>query len=209
MLSSEAFDRWAGSYDADVRDCARRDDYPFAGYFDALETLFSLVRTREGAEVLDLGFGTAVLTQQLYTQGHPVSGVDFSAEMLALAREKMPDAQLFRYDLTEGLPPELSARQFDFILASYSLHHLTDSQKVDFLSMLRRNLTQDGVILIADVSFESRASLNLCREACGGEWDDEECYFVLDELREALPEYDIDAIPMSFCADVLILTPAE
>lgn len=209
MLSSEAFDRWADSYDEDVRQCAEQDDYPFAGYFDALDQLYTLVRSREDTSVLELGFGTAVLMQRLYEKGHRITGVDFSAEMVKHTQAKLPNACLYQYDLTDGLPPELTGKQFDFIVASYVLHHLNDAQKVDFFHLLRQYLMSDGAVLVADVSFESRTALAQCREACEPGWDDEEAYFVVDELRAALPEYDIDTIPMSFCADVLIFTPVE
>lgn len=209
MLSSEAFDRWAESYDADVRECAQKEEYPFAGYFDALEQLFELADSREGASVLELGYGTGLLAKRLCDKGHPVTGVDFSAEMNARAAAAMPDARLFIYDFSEGLPPQLADERYDFIIASFALHHLTDSKKAELLRSLRGRLKPDGAVLLADVSFESREAMNLCREAYGDEWDDEEFYFIVEELREALPEYDIDTIPMSFCADVLILTPAE
>ena len=38
--------------------------------------------------VLDIGFGTGVLTAKLYEQGHSIYGFDFSANMIAIAKEK-------------------------------------------------------------------------------------------------------------------------
>ena len=46
-------------------------------------------------------------------------------------------------------------------------------------------------------------------EAYEDGWDDSEFYLVRDELEQALPQFDVDCIPISFCADVLILSPAE
>lgn len=40
------------------------------------------------ASVLDIGFGTAVLTAKLYEQGCTIYGQDFSSRMLELASEK-------------------------------------------------------------------------------------------------------------------------
>ena len=51
--------------------------------------------------------------------------------------------------------------------------------------------------------------LEACREAYGAEWDDGEYYLVRDELESALPRFDVDCIPISFCADVMILSPAD
>lgn len=209
MFSSEVFDRWAKDYDETVRACAVQGEYPFAGYFDALDQLFTLADSRRGASVLDLGFGTAALTRRLWEQGHPITGVDFSPEMVAIAAAKMPGAELYRFDFAAGLPPELDGRRFDFIVASYALHHLTDPQKYTFLRTLRGRLNPDGAVLIADLCFPTRAALEECRAAYGDEWDDGEYYFVEAELRAALPEYHIDAIPVSFCGDVLILSPED
>lgn len=210
MLSAEAFDRWSASYDADVRACVEADEYPFAGYFDALEQLAELVNSRDGSmTVLDLGIGTGVLAARLAENGHSIFGVDFSLDMLDSAAQKLPDAFLFQHDLTQGLPNALMSLRADFIIASYSLHHLTDAQKVELLRALRWNLKPDGVILLADVSFPTRVHMEECREAYADVWDAEECYLIEDELRAALPEYHIDTIPVSFCADVWILTPED
>ena len=95
-------------------------------------------------------------------------------------------------------------RRYDFIIATYSLHHLTDQQKTVFLTDLLNRLNEGGCILIGDVAFETRASLDRCREAAGDEWDDEEIYFVADELRRSFPTLSFEKI--SHGAGVLSLT---
>lgn len=60
------------------------------------------------------------------------------------------------------------------------------------------------MILIGDVAFESRDKLNQCRQETGDEWDDEEIYFVFDELRTVFPHLTFTQI--SYCAGVLTLT---
>ena len=67
----------------------------------------------------------------------------------------------------------------------------------------------EGVIVLGDVSFPTREGLEAVREAYEEAWDDSEFYLVRDELEQALPLFDVDCIPISFCADVLILSPAE
>ena len=82
-------------------------------------------------------------------------------------------------------------------------------EKYAFFRALRPFLAPEGAILVGDVSFPTRQGLEQCQEAYGAEWDAEEFYFVREELEQALPEYHLDAIPISFCADILILTPEE
>ena len=59
------------------------------------------------------------------------------------------------------------------------------------------------------MSFPDREGLEAVREAYEADWDDSEFYLVREELEAALPQFDVDCIPISFCADVLILSPAE
>lgn len=207
-MNAAGFDRWQATYDADVLTCDAAGEYPFAGYSQLMEQLFQLVHSREGVSVLELGCGTGLLAKRLTEQGHPVTAVDFSEKMLEQAAKNAPSATLYRASLP-ALPPEIMQMQFDCIVAAYSLHHLQDEEKYEFLRALRERLAPEGAILLGDVSFPSRKGLEECREAYGEEWDDTEYYFVRDELEAALPEYHLDAIPISFCADVLILTPEE
>lgn len=203
MLDSKGFDLWADGYDRAVGLSDEERSYPFAGYKDVLGSIFRTVMEKERAVVLDLGFGTGTLTTKLYENGCTVYGQDFSARMIELASAKMPGAHLVQGDLTQGLAEPLRQRRYDFILATYSLHHLTDAEKIALLRLLRERLNPGGKILIGDVAFQSRAQLEQCRETAGDEWDEEEIYFVAEELREAFPELRFRQC--SFCAGVLSL----
>ncbi len=203
MLDSKGFDLWADGYDEAVGLTEEENRYPFAGYKAVLSEICRAVLSVPRARVLDLGFGTGTLTARLYEQGCEIYGQDFSARMIALAHEKMPKARLYQGDFSCGLAEPLRALRFDFIVASYSLHHLTDERKRSLLAELRGYLRDGGKILIGDVAFRSRAELEACRTEAGEEWDDEEFYFVVDELKTAFP--DLLFLPKSSCAGVLIL----
>lgn len=128
-------------------------------------------------------------------------------KMIELASKKMPGAHLYQGDFTKGLKKPLLNRSYDFIVATYSLHHLTDKQKIAFLRTLRSCLKENGRILIGDVAFKTRDQWNQCRKEAGDEWDDEEIYFVFDELREVFP--DLTFTEISSCAGILTLTRGE
>lgn len=117
--------------------------------------------------MLDIGFGTGTLAARLYQHGCVIFGQDFSARMLEAASAKMPKAQLYQGDFSRGLVPQLQGQTFDFITATYSLHHLTLEGKRDFLAQLRRQLAPEGEILIGDVAFRTQAELEACRKAAG------------------------------------------
>ena len=203
MLDKNGFDLWADGYDKAVGLSEEENTYPFAGYKSVLCGIFRIVMCKKNAVVLDLGFGTGVLTEKLYENGCTVFGQDFSARMLKIASRKMPSAQLYQGDLTKGLAQPLRERRYDFIIATYSLHHLTDGQKLSFLRNLLDNLKDNGRILIGDVAFETRDTLEQCRQQAGDEWDDEESYFVAEELKRVFPNLTFTKI--SFCAGILTL----
>lgn len=121
--------------------------------------------------------------------------------MIELASEKMAGAHLYQGDFTQGLVEPLQAQNYDFIVATYSLHHLTDEQKVSFLRVLQDHLNPGGQILIGDVAFENRSQLEQCRKDVGDEWDDDEIYFVVDELKGEFPELGFKRT--SHCSGVL------
>lgn len=208
VLDAAGFDAWQARYDADVAACEAAGEYPFAGYTDLQQQIFDIVHAREGASALDLGCGTGRMAARLTAAGHPVCMVDFSAAMLEAAAKNAPGAEAVSAEL-EQVPEKLAGRQFDCIYAAYSIHHLPDGEKYALLTALRPLLAPEGVIVLGDVSFPDRSGLEAVREAYGDEWDDTEHYLVRDELEAALPEYDVDCIPISFCADVLILSPAD
>lgn len=203
MLDSAGFDLWADGYDRSVGLSEEENSYPFAGYKAVLNHIYRRVMSKPGAAVLDLGFGTGNLTRRLWEGGCQVYGMDFSPRMIELAREKMPGAHLCQGDFALGLPPELAGRRYDFIVATYSLHHLTDAGKVELLQDLLALLNSGGELLIGDVAFGRRDELEACRTAAGEEWDEEEIYFVCEELRPQFP--GLTFTPCSHCAGVLTL----
>ena len=88
MLNNKGFDLWADGYDKSVGLSDEANTYPFAGYKKVLAAIFQTVMQTPNASVLDIGFGTAVLTAKLYEQGCTIYGQDFSSRMIELASEK-------------------------------------------------------------------------------------------------------------------------
>ena len=203
MLNGKEFDLWADGYDKAVGISDEESTYPFAGYKKVLGFIFKTIMETANAVVLDIGFGTGTLTTKLYEQGCSIYGQDFSTRMIALASEKMPYAHLYQGDFSKGLVEPLRDRRYDYIVATYSLHHLTDTQKRVFLSELRDHLKENGKIIIGDVAFETRKDLEQCKLKAGDTWDNDEIYFVVEELRKDFPGLSFTQI--SDCAGVLML----
>ena len=207
MLDDKGFDLWADGYDRSVGLSDETGTYPFAGYRAVLGEIYRRVLAAPGREVLDIGFGTGTLTAALYARGCRIFGQDFSPRMIELAREKMPGAVLCQGDFSQGLAEELTRRRYDAIVATYSLHHLTDARKIAFLRELQGLLNAGGCIYVGDVAFATRAELAACARQAGDAWDADEIYFVYDELRPSLP--GLRFTPLSPCAGLLELPARE
>lgn len=203
MLDNKGFNLWADNYDKSVGLSDEDGTYPFAGYKTILNAIYNRVLSASSKNVLDIGFGTGTLTSKLYDRGCMIYGQDFSDRMLELAQEKMPNAKLFQGDFSNGLAEPLLQQKYDAIIATYSLHHLTDLQKITFLKNLLLLLNEGGCIYIGDVAFESREALQKCMDAVGDEWDNDEIYFVYDELKLYFPTMQFEQ--MSNCAGIITL----
>ena len=184
MRNENGFDLWAQDYDKSVGLSEEANSYPFAGYKKVLGEIFNRILAGTGRNILDLGLGTGTLTAKLYEHGCTIWGQDFSKRMLEIAQAKMPDAHLYQGDFSRGLVEELAAQKYDCIVATYTLHHLTDPKKIDFLRTLLSKLRPGGRIYIGDVAFETRSALEACREKSGDIWDDQEAYFVYEEIKQ-------------------------
>jgi SAM-dependent methyltransferase len=94
-----------------------------------------------GAPVLELGCGTGRITRGLLALGHPVTGVDFSAEMLA----HMPDAARTVLHDIETL--RLGER-FDAVALTSNMVSGPDAQALAFLRTARAHVAPQGVVVI-------------------------------------------------------------
>lgn len=207
MLDKQGFNLWADNYDQTVKVSEDNNEYPFAGYKQILNHIYNEVMQKSSSNVLDIGFGTAVLTSQLYERGHSIDGLDFSDEMITIAKEKMPNARLLEWDIKKGLPSQISENRYDSIVSTYTLHHLNDEEKIEFINRLLPLLKEGGKIYIGDVVFQNREDLNRCRQENLHHWDDDEFYFVFNEFESDLGNScHVLFQPFSHCGGVITIS---
>lgn len=200
------FDRWAPSYDADVAGGA---GFPFDGYARVLARVVELAAVEPGMDVLELGPGTGNLTERLAAAGANVWAVDFSAEMLARAKAKVPAARFAQAGLMDDFPPAFS-RPFGRVVSTYTFHELPMADKLVLLRRLAADyLAPGGHIVIGDIGFADAAALDETRTAAGDEWD-EEHYWIEDETASALRGAGLSLAweQLSFCGMVVLLRAA-
>ncbi len=206
MLDSKGFDLWSNNYDKVVSVSDEDNAYPFAGYKSVLGEIYKIIRNRDVCDILDIGFGTGILTKKLYDDGYKIFGIDFSKEMIKIASEKMPNANLIEFDFSKGFPKKVNNKNFDIIISSYAIHHISDEQKKDYILELTKHLNENGLIIFGDVIFETKKDMEECKTQAGDYWDDEEYYIIVEEIKKQLPSLKIDFIKKSYCSGVLVIT---
>jgi methionine biosynthesis protein metW len=204
LLDNKGFDLWYDDYDKSVGLSDYDNTYPFAGYKEILNKIYNEVLALSSQKVLDIGFGTGNLTTKLYEKGIEIYGQDFSQEMLNHALAKMPKANLYLKDISEGLDESLKENKYDAIIATYSLHHLEDKEKILFIKSLIPLLADGGKIFIGDVAFKTSEELESCKEQAGKYWDNDEIYFVYDEIKNYFSSINFEKV--SYCSGVIIIS---
>ena len=103
-----------------------------AGWDGARTALEGAIRDLPPARTLDAACGTGFMTRNLRGE---VVALDQSEAMVAIARERLPDAQVVRGDALALPFPDGS---FDRVFASYFYCHLEEPDRVRFLAEARR-----------------------------------------------------------------------
>lgn len=175
-------DPWARAYDAKVRDEAN----PIrAGYAALLAWTLSSAQIAEDDVVLDLGAGTGNAAAGI-PMAKRVVAVDVSERMLAQAPSKLahlPWVEILKADLLEVFERDLPA--FDAILATYSVHHLTEEEKAELYRRIHAGLEPRGRVVIGDLMFEDQAA----KRDLAARWTDEERAQILRSVEEEFPFY--------------------
>ena len=116
---------------------------PWAGWKPLLPHLDGLPPK---PRVLDLGCGNGRFGRYLTEHLGPVryTGVDYSPEMLEIARERLPGARLLARDMVREAPP---AGPFDLTVCFGFLHHVPGrAQRLDLVRALAGALAPGGLL---------------------------------------------------------------
>jgi len=111
--AAEGYSVWASTYDTDYNPLIDLDNAVLGPMLDRYEP----------GHALDAACGTGRWAAHLSERGHVVVGVDQSAEMLEVARAKLPRAEVKQGEL-ESLP--LPNASVDLVVCSLALTHLRE-----------------------------------------------------------------------------------
>ncbi|GHD19574.1 hypothetical protein GCM10007147_10570 [Nocardiopsis kunsanensis] len=134
----------ANDYDSFARAYAADNDNNLQNAYYERPAMVALAGQVSGRRILDAGCGAGPLSAALRDAGAHMSGIDASAQMLALARQRLGDqAELRVGDLSEPLP--FADGAFDDVVASLVLHYLRDWGPT--LAEMRRVLRPGGRLI--------------------------------------------------------------
>jgi putative AdoMet-dependent methyltransferase len=205
------FDQWAAGYDAAVAQDHEADNFPFAGYERLLAATFAAAGARPGQRILELGVGTGNLAAHFVAADCAVYGLDFSAAMLAQARARLPQLHLAQADLLTAWPLTAALR-FDRIVAAYVLHEFDLPTKIGLLRRAANHyLVSDGLILVADIAFETVGQREAAARRWADLWDEAEFYWAADEALAACAAAGLtaDYRQISNCAGLFAIRRQE
>lgn len=109
---------------------------------DPLWRRFLVSRLPPGGHVLDVATGTGLVAAELIRRGFEVTGVDQSAEMLAIARRRFGDTVELVEASANALPFDDSA--FDHVTFTYLLRYVDDPAKA--LAEIARVVRPGGTV---------------------------------------------------------------
>ena len=150
------FDEWAGSYDADIYDTTRPDQFTFKDYDRVLDKVIDYcdLPGNTYSRALDIGIGTGNLAGRFLSAGLAVTGIDPSEKMAEICRRKYPGITVMPgHFLDIPLPPQ----SIDLIVSSFAFHHLTPEEKERAVYEMKRVLRPGGRIVMSDPMFRNAA----------------------------------------------------
>jgi ubiquinone/menaquinone biosynthesis C-methylase UbiE len=145
MTAAEGYDAWAASYD-EPNDLHDIEEPVVRGILDGLPA----------GRALDAACGTGRHAAYLHSLGHEVVGVDVSANMLALARAKVPEGDFRQGDVCQLPVPD---QDVDLVVCALALTHVPDLAAA--FTEFSRVLRPGGHLVIADSRMDYRMVFKL------------------------------------------------
>lgn len=127
-------------------------------YMNHREVIVAVKEATSGVKnprLLEVGCGDAYVVSQAFADRDRISytGVDMSSHALEYARRNL-EREGWELDLRVGnmfdIVPQLD-KQFDIVLAGYSLHHFGADRKEILLKRIRQLLAQNGILIVYDI----------------------------------------------------------
>ena len=128
----EYYDTRAPEYDEWYLGTGRFASRERPGWLGAVEALEQAITTLPPARTLDVACGTGFLTRHIRGS---VTGLDQSAQMIEIARERVPEAEFVQAD---AIPLPFDDDSFDRVFTGHFYGHLDPGEREAFVAEARR-----------------------------------------------------------------------
>lgn len=145
------------------------------------------------ASILDVGCGGGYKSKYMDKKGFKVTGIDFSEEMIKLAKGNVPAANFFVKDIKKPLGFQNS---FDGIFAHAVLLHIPKKEVTDVLKNITEPLKSGGFINVAvkEIRPGNKDEEILKEEDYGYEYKRFFSYYTMDELKKYITDISFEVV---------------
>ena len=147
--------RRAGEYDAIYQKPERQDDIRRLG--DMVATLLA------GQRVLEIACGTGFWTRRIAERAGPITAIDISEEMLAIARDRLAGHPRVHFLLSDAFRLDVVEADYSAAFAGFWWSHLKRSQIGGFLDVLHSHLEPGAKVVFADNLYVEGSSTPISR----------------------------------------------
>ena len=143
--AADFFDEIVQQYDVAILRCVPR-------YQEMLEQMLDYVWLPRPQRILELGCGSGNLTQLIFSR-YPestVTAVDASSRMIEITRQRFSDRENLNLLQANFQTLQFEDSSFDLIVSSISIHHLTDTEKLNLFQGVQRWVAPEGVFTFCD-----------------------------------------------------------
>ncbi len=159
-------DTWYSAVLADIHD----SDYTFLARAAAASAISLLPPAPESGVIVDLGCGSGVTAEILDAVGYSVIGIDASADMISLARERVPTGHFRIESIYDAEIPDCQAVLAVGEIFNYETEDRTPDALAALLRDIGRSLRPDG-FLLCDIAGPGRANATAPQNvATGDHW---------------------------------------
>ena len=137
----KGYEKWSKTYDSDKNPLIAMESNKILG----------LLKPVKNKKILDIGCGTGRNSIKLAKKGANVTGIDFSKNMLEIAKKKAKMVNLkisFKIGRVTNLP--FSNNSFDKVTCNLTLSHVKNLNKA--LKEMKRVVKKNGIIVISDLN---------------------------------------------------------
>ena len=154
-----------------------KDDW----WFEGTDKFISFLK--KGSSVLDVGCGSGVKSKYLASKGMKVFGIDFSENLINIAKEEAPNEEFSVMDINDI---DRIAKSFDGIFMQAVLLHIPKKDVGGILKKAVLKLKAGGYLYIAvKGKWDGGVDEEVKRENdYGYEYDRFFSYFTIEELRQ-------------------------